>query len=103
MVSRSGASLRCNCSIHPDSSARKPILRTSLSIICGCHWCVRFTLVVPDKRQGVDKVKMIYIYGSHTNTCDPSNVDQLVLTRIRVSSYKNCKDQDFVRDYGSYG
>ena len=35
----------------------------------------------------------IYFGGPHTNTYDPSNVDQLVLVRTRASSYKKCTDQ----------
>ena len=93
VVSRSGASLRCNRSTRPGSSARKVLLRTSSSIVGGCGWCIRFNWVVPGKRQGIDKVKMTYICGSHTNTCGPSNVDQLVLTRTRASYYKKCTDQ----------
>ena len=93
VVSRSGASLRCNRSTRPGSSARKVLLRTSSSIVGGCGQCIRFNWVVPGKRQGIDKVKITYICGSHTNTCDPSNVDQLVLTRTRASYYKKCTDQ----------
>ena len=74
VVSRSGASLRCNCSARPGSSARKAILRITSSIACGCGLCIRFNWVVPGKRHDVDNVKITYICGSHTNTCGPSNV-----------------------------
>ena len=47
-------------------------------------------LVVASKRKSIDYVKITYISGSHTNTCDPSDVDQLVLTRTRASSYSKC-------------
>ena len=93
VVSRSGASLRCNRHSRPRSSARKPILRASSSIACGCDWCIRFNRGVPSKRQGDDNVKITYICGSHTNTCDPSNVNQLVMARTRASSYKKFTDQ----------
>jgi len=93
VVSRSGTSLRCNRSTCPGSSARKAILRITSSIPCGCGWYIRFKWVVPGKRHGVDNVKITYICGSHTNICDPSNVDQLVLARIREKSYKKCTDQ----------
>ena len=36
VVSRNSASLRHNRSIRPGSSARKAVLRTILSIACGC-------------------------------------------------------------------
>ena len=51
-------------------------------------------------------MKITYICGSHTNTCDPSNVDQLVLARTRVRSYKKYTNQVLfeiiVRIGGSY-
>ena len=62
MVSRSGASLRCNRSTRPGLSARKVILRTTSSIACGCGWCIRFNWVVPGKRHGVDNVKITYMW-----------------------------------------
>ena len=93
VVSRSDTSWRYNRYSRPRSSARKSILRTLSSIICGYDWCIRFNWVVPGKRQGVDKVKITYICGSHTNTCDPSNVDQVVMARTRASSYKKCTYQ----------
>ena len=85
VISRSGASLRCNRATRPDSSATKPILRISSSIVYGCDWCFRFNWVVPGKRQGGDKVKIIYICRSHNNTCGSSSVDQLALAGTRAS------------------
>ena len=76
VVSRSGASLRCNRYTRPGLSAWKAILRTTSSIACGCGWCVHFNWVVPGKRHGVDTVKITYIYGSHINTCDPCRVER---------------------------
>ena len=31
-----------------------------------------------------DSIKIIYVYGLHTNTCDPSFVDQYVVTRTKA-------------------
>ena len=62
MVSKSGASLRCNRSIRPGSSARKSILRTASSIACGCGWYIGFNWVIPGKRRGVHNVKITYIW-----------------------------------------
>ena len=64
-----------------------------MSIACSCDLCIRFNWVVPGKRQCDDKVKITYTCESHTNTCDPYNVDPLVLARTRASSYKKCTDQ----------
>ena len=93
MVSRSSTSLRCNRYSRLRSSYRKKILRTSSSIIFGFDWYIRFNWVVSGKRQDVDKVKITYLCGSHMNTCDPSNVNQLVMARTRASSDKKCIDQ----------
>ena len=59
---------------------------------CGCGWCIRFKQFIAGRRNGIDYVKISYIYGSHTNACAPFNVVQLVLVRNRASSYKNCID-----------
>ena len=71
-----------------------------------CGWCIRFNWIIAGRRNGIDCVKIIYIYWSHTNTCDISNADQLVLVRTRASSYKKCIYQVLskimVRMGGSY-
>ena len=87
VASRAGSSFRCNRYTRPGSSVRKVILRRTSPIACGCEWCIRFHGVVAGKRSSIDCVKVTYISGSHTNTCDLSDVDQLVLTRTRASSY----------------
>ena len=51
---------------------------------------IRFHWRVAGKRSGIDYVKITYISGSHTNTCDPFDDDQLILTRTRASSYSKC-------------
>ena len=68
-------------------------MKSSSSIAYGCGWYIRFNWVVPGKRQDIDKVKIIYVCGSQTNTCDPSNVDQLVLARTRARSYRKFTEQ----------
>ena len=90
VASRAGSSFRCNCYTRPGSGVRKLILRRTSPIACGYEWGIRFHWVVAGKRTGIDCVKIIYISGSHTNTCDPSDVDQLVVTRTHASSYSKC-------------
>ena len=87
VASRASSSFRCNRYTYPGSSVRKVILRGTSPIACGCEWCILFHWVVAGKRTGIDCVKITYISGSHMNTCDPSDVDQLILTRTRASSY----------------
>ena len=74
------------------------ILRKTSHITCDCDWCIRFNWVIAGRRNGIDCV--------HTNTCDPSYVDRLILVRTRVSSYKKCTDQVLseitIRMGGSY-
>ena len=92
-ASRSGSILRYNRYTRPRSSSRKVILRKTSPIACGCDWCIRFNWVIAGKRNDIDCVKITYIFGSHTNTCDLFSVDQLLLIRTSASSYKKCTDQ----------
>ena len=87
VASRGGSSFRCNRYTRPGTYPKKLILRKITPIACGCGWCIRFNWVIAGRRNDIDCVKITYIYGSHTNTSDPSNVDQLVLVRTRASSY----------------
>ena len=106
VASRSGSSFRCNRYTRPGACSSKVKMRRTSPIVCGCEWCIRFYWVVDDKCDGVDSVKIACISGSHTNTCDPSDADQLVLTTTRASSYSNCTNHVFseimVRMGGSY-
>ena len=63
------------------------------SIVCGCDWCVRFKGVNWRKCTNSDPVIITDVCGVHTNTCDPSFVDQFVLTQIRSGDYNKCDDQ----------
>ena len=51
-------------------------------------------------------MKITFISGSHTNTCDPSDADQLLLSRTRARSYSKCTNhvlsEILVRMGGSY-
>ena len=94
VASRSGSSFRCNRCTRPGSSSRKVILRKTSPIVCGCDWCIRFNWGIAGRRNGIDCVKVTYILGSHTNTCDTSNIDQLVLVITRARSYKKYTDQE---------
>ena len=71
-----------------------------------CEWCIRFHLAVAGKRTCIDDVKIPCISRSHTNASDPSDADQLVLTRIRARSYSKCTNrvlsEIMVRMGGSY-
>ena len=78
VASRAGSSFRCNRYTYPGSSVRKVILRRTSPNACGCEWSIRFRWLVAGMRTGIDYVKIIYISGSHTNTCDPSDTDQLM-------------------------
>ena len=93
VASRNGSSLRCNRYTRPGSSSKKVILRKTSSITYGCDWYIHFNWIIAGKRNGIDCLKITYIFGSHTNTCDSSNADLLVLVRTRASSYKKCTDQ----------
>ena len=106
VASRSGASFRCNRYTRPGACYGKVCTRKTSSIGCGCEWCIRFNWSVGGKRSGVDSVKITFISGSHTNTCDPSDADQLVISRTRARSYSKCSNhvlsEIMVRMGGSY-
>ena len=105
VVSRSGASFRCNRYTRPGACSSKVKIRKTPPIGCGCEWCIRFNWSNGGKRDGVDSVKITFISGSHTNTCDP-DADQLVLSRTRVRSYSKCTNhvlfEIMVKIGGSY-
>ena len=90
VASRSGSSFRCNRYIRPGACSGKVKSRKTSHIACGCEWLIRFHWVVAGKRIGIDDVKITFISRSHTNTCDLSDADQLVLTRTRARSYSKC-------------
>ena len=68
-------------------------IRKSSSIMCGCSWCVRFKDVERNKYSNTDSVIVTAVCGVHSNTCDPSSVDQFVLARTRSGNYNKCADQ----------
>ena len=106
VASRSGASFRCNRYTRPGACSSKVNARKTSPIGCGCEWCIRLNWIVGGKRSGIDSVKITFISGSHTNTCDPSDADQLVFSRTRARSYSKCTNhvlsEIMVRMGGSY-
>ena len=75
VASRCGASFRCNRYTRPGACSSKVKTRKTSPIGCGCEWCIRFNWIIGGKRAGVDSMKITFISGSHTNTCDPSDAD----------------------------
>ena len=67
-------------------------IRKSVYITRGCSWYVRFKDVERNKCSKTDSVVITIVYGVHSNTCDPSYVDQFVLARTRSGNYKKCAD-----------
>ena len=90
VASRNGASFRCNRYTRPCACSSKVKTRKTSPIGYGCECCLRFNWIVGGKRAGVNSVKITFISWSHTNTCDPSDADQLVLSRTRAHSYSKC-------------
>ena len=97
VASRTGSTCRCNRYTRLGSSVRKVILRRTSHIVCGCEWCIRFSWVVAGKCTGIDYVKITYMSGSHTNTCDLSGADQFVLTRTRASLTRSVQIMSYPR------
>ena len=60
---------------------------------CGCKWSIRFLSVVKCKHTTSDPMVINSVILSHSDTCDPTNVDQLVLCRPRSGTYARCGDE----------
>ena len=66
-------------------------MKTS-SIVCGCGWLIRFRGVEWGKCTNSDPVVITGVCGVHSNTCNPTFVDQFVLSWTRANIYKKCAD-----------
>jgi len=85
-------------SINYNSANRKSSysslgIRRSTSISCGCKWSIRFFGIVKCNNKSSDPVEITRVTPSHSDTCDPLNVDQLVIYRSRSGAYARCGDE----------
>ena len=90
--SRNSLKISCNRVSRKLSFVGASIGKTSY-ITCGCSWCVRFNDIEHNKCSNTDSVVITAVCGFHSNTCDPSYVDQFVLVRTGSGNYKKCADQ----------
>ena len=60
--------------------------------MCGCGWLVRFRGVEWQKCTNSDPVIITGVCGVHSNTYNPTFVDQFVLSRTRTGIYRKCAD-----------
>ena len=91
-TARSGRAINCNCANRRSSYTNLGI-RRSTSINCGCKWSSRFLSVVKCNHTTSDPVVIIRIIPNHSDSCDPTNVDQLVLCRSRSGAYARFGDE----------
>ena len=91
-TARSGMSITCNRANRKSSYSGLGV-RRSTSISCGCKWSIRFLGVVKCNNKSSDPVEITRVTPSHSDTCDPLNVDQLVLCRSRSGAYARCGDE----------
>ena len=90
--SRNGKQTSCNRASRKISFVGASIRKLS-SITCERSWCIRFEDIERNTCSNTDSVVITVICGVHSNPCDPSYVDQFVLTRTCSSNYKNNSDQ----------
>ena len=90
-TTRSGGRITCNRA-HRQGLVKKLIGNTQ-SITCDRDWSIRFRGADRSNNKISDPVIVNFVCGVHSNMCDPSYVDQFVLTRTRSSDYKHCADQ----------
>ena len=88
-TTRPGRSITCNRANRKSSHSSLGISR-STSISCSCKWSIRFLGVVKCNNKSSDPVVINRVTPSHSDTCDPLIVDQLVLCRSRSGAYARC-------------
>ena len=91
-TARSGRSINCNRANRKSSYSNLGI-RRSTSINCGSKWNIRSLGVVTCKNKSSDPVVITRVTPSHSDSCDPLNVDQLILCRSRSGAYARCGDE----------
>ena len=89
---RSGKAINCNRANRKSNYSKKGV-RRSTSINCGCKWSIRFLDVVKCKHTTSDHVVITSVIPSHFDTCDHSDVVQLVLCRSRFGAYARYGDE----------
>ena len=90
-TTRSSGRLTCN-RVHRQGLV-KNMIRNTKSITCGCDWSIRFKGNDRSNKKNSDPVIITCVCGDRSIMCDPSYVDQFVLTQTRSSDYKHCADQ----------
>ena len=92
MSTRNGKTTTSDRASHKRSYVSSSI-RKSPSLVCGFGWFVLFRGVEWKKYTNSDPILITAVCGVHSNTCDPSYVDQFVLVRTHYGSYKKYADQ----------
>ena len=81
-TARSGRARNCN-RVNRKSSYTNLGISRSTSIICGCKWIIRFLGDVKCNHTTSNPVVITRVIPSHYDSCEPTNVDSLVLCRSR--------------------
>ena len=88
---RTGARFLCNRANR--SSKRYVGPRKYTSITCGCGWGIRFVGFMKNMIRLHDFVVITGVDPVHSNSCDPTYVDQFVICRTRSGDYARCGDE----------
>ena len=90
-TSRAGRWITCNRD-HRQGSVKKESFRSFKSITCCCDWSIQFRYITKNNNKMSDPVNITSVNAVHFNTCDPSYIDQIVLSWTRAGEYKRCVD-----------
>ena len=94
-TSRSGKTIKYNRTTRPRSSVNEG-LRNVTSIACGCKLDICVLDIIRNKTKILDHVVITTINSAHSNSYDPSYVDQFILFRTRAGDY-NRYGNEFLR------
>ena len=76
-TARSGKAINCNRANRKSNYSKKGVRRSTF-INCGCKWSIRFLGVVNCKHTTSDHVVITSVIPNHSDTCDPTDIDQSI-------------------------
>ena len=91
-TARSGRVINCNRANRKSNYTNLGV-RRYISINCGFKWSIRLLGVVKCNYTTSDSVVITRVIPSHSDSCDPANVDQLLLCRSQSGAYARCGDE----------
>ena len=91
-TARSGRVINFN-RVNRKSSYTDLGVRISISINCGCKWSICLLGIVKCNYTTSDSVVITRVIPRHSDSCNPTNVDQFNLCRSQSGAYTRCGDE----------